>query len=613
MRDVNCGFNVQTMNKKSLFIPDAPNGHFCVIIMLISNFKMEQNGYITEYAGRARTSAGIRRKENRYSEGRGRIEKEAVMKNERKSGLWKRTFAVMFAAMLIVGTLQGVSLVDAMAEGVAGPEADVSGNTAEIPGNAAQIELTAESVLAEEGSARMILYLVIDGYEGNDTQILGSIVLKNTETGDALTPQIELQSSADGKKMIRCAVEGLDMGKTYQWFLGGKEICDPKTIEMATSSISAQRIFCTVDFKDGANIYETKYVYSGFAEEPYFSRKVTAPDVAPAKDGYTFAGWVTTEGGSDLFDFNQPITGVTTIYASWTENPEPPVVRTQPNEAYYVTSGRQVELKVEASGENLTYQWQVKENGGDGFADIDGAVSDVLQVTNPTDSQDGNLYRCVITNAAGSVISKETELVVEDFRIEKAEREIQKALDGITATNASDEESILSVVETALKDAGITRVNLTIRNFEKTEASGETDGTIKGRINFKCSSGSTSYSPTGSIGFDKIIARLVHGGSDSGNNKDDNNNSDDNGNNVNSNDNGSNSDSGNNGGNNNHADQNSAPDKNGKKPGSAKDNEPATGEAVPLEFYAILAMIAGSGYLCLCHGQSGQTCGKGMT
>lgn len=84
-----------------------------------------------------------------------------------------------------------------------------------------------------------------------------------------------------------------------------------------------------------------------------------------------------------------------------------------------------------------------------------------------------------------------------------------------------------------------------------------------------------------------------------GNNGNDNNNGggNDNGGSGNNGNGNSNGGSGNNSGNNNSGQNNSGI--NNTKTGSAKDNEPATGDAAPLEIYATLAMIAGFSYVLL--------------
>ncbi|MCL2513981.1 MAG: InlB B-repeat-containing protein [Oscillospiraceae bacterium] len=51
---------------------------------------------------------------------------------------------------------------------------------------------------------------------------------------------------------------------------------------------------------------------------------LAAKPADPAKEGYAFSGWRTGSGaGGVLFDFNAPITGDVTLYASWTEATDP--------------------------------------------------------------------------------------------------------------------------------------------------------------------------------------------------------------------------------------------------------------------------------------------------
>lgn len=64
----------------------------------------------------------------------------------------------------------------------------------------------------------------------------------------------------------------------------------------------------TVTFVDGEKTVSTQAVKGGTAEEP---------NPAPTRDGYVFKGWYTGAAGGDKYDFSQPVTADTTLYAHW--------------------------------------------------------------------------------------------------------------------------------------------------------------------------------------------------------------------------------------------------------------------------------------------------------
>lgn len=70
-----------------------------------------------------------------------------------------------------------------------------------------------------------------------------------------------------------------------------------------------KRLSYTVTFDtDGAGEIEPQTVlYGDTAEEP----------ATLEKEEYKFLGWVTEKGGTEAFDFSEPITGPTTVYAKW--------------------------------------------------------------------------------------------------------------------------------------------------------------------------------------------------------------------------------------------------------------------------------------------------------
>ena len=86
-----------------------------------------------------------------------------------------------------------------------------------------------------------------------------------------------------------------------------------------------------------------------------------------------------------------------------------PVITTQPANKT-VAAGASATFTVAASGTGLTYQWQYSKNGTT-WTDKAGATSASYTVTAKA-SYNGMLYRCIVTNAGGSVTSGTAKLTV---------------------------------------------------------------------------------------------------------------------------------------------------------------------------------------------------------
>lgn len=87
-----------------------------------------------------------------------------------------------------------------------------------------------------------------------------------------------------------------------------------------------------------------------------------------------------------------------------------PEITTQPGNVKLV-SGKSTELKVAATGKGLSYQWEYSQDGGYSWRAWSGKTSPSLKITAKS-SNDGCLYRCVVTNFAGSTTSKSAKLTV---------------------------------------------------------------------------------------------------------------------------------------------------------------------------------------------------------
>ena len=139
-----------------------------------------------------------------------------------------------------------------------------------------------------------------------------------------------------------------------------------------------------------------------------------------SNDKLTNNGTVTIENGGTLTDADKVTNnGTINVEDGGTLGGTPtgtvvyaPTITTQPA-GQEVTVGQTATFIIEATGENLSYQWQQKTtDSGSEWEDISNATTASYTTAATTTDMSGYQYRCVVSNSAGSVTSNAATLTV---------------------------------------------------------------------------------------------------------------------------------------------------------------------------------------------------------
>ena len=139
-------------------------------------------------------------------------------------------------------------------------------------------------------------------------------------------------------------------------------------------------------------------------------------------------GYFAREEGADIKDkLITTVGGIEVVYTYvyWYDNPhdtvqvyiaigDAPEIIEQPQNTT-AKNGDTATFSVKATGAvEGNYQWQVDKNDGNGFVDIEGAVSAAYTTDALNLECDGFMYQCVITNILGTVTTEQVKLTVKE-------------------------------------------------------------------------------------------------------------------------------------------------------------------------------------------------------
>ncbi|MGN1216586.1 MAG: chitobiase/beta-hexosaminidase C-terminal domain-containing protein, partial [Phocaeicola sp.] len=121
-----------------------------------------------------------------------------------------------------------------------------------------------------------------------------------------------------------------------------------------------------------------------------------------------------------------------------------PSITTQPGNAT-VKVGETATFTIAASGTDLTYQWQIDRNDGNGWVNIAGAIATSYTTSTVDMSCNGFKYQCVVSNSAGTVTSNTAVLTVTENTTPDPDPVDYEILDGANSSWEQNSDGSLSI------------------------------------------------------------------------------------------------------------------------------------------------------------------------
>lgn len=135
---------------------------------------------------------------------------------------------------------------------------------------------------------------------------------------------------------------------------------------------------------------------------------------------------------------------VTFKQESQTPDVTAPSITTQPGNAI-VKAGETATFTIAASGTDLTYQWQIDRNDGNGWVNIDGATAASYTTSTVDISCNGFKYQCVVSNSAGTDTSNTAVLTVTENTTPAPGSVDYEILDGANTSWEQNSDGSLSI------------------------------------------------------------------------------------------------------------------------------------------------------------------------
>ncbi len=340
----------------------------------------------------------------------------------------------------VVLNVDGADYTVTVNKGTASPESCKAGDTVTIKAEDAEEGMSFKKWKIVNGDVKL------EDAESAETSFvmpkedveLTAVYKENSDI--QITAQPENVSISEGASASFTVVASSSHELSYQWQedkgdgKGFQNVGNEETYTIAsvTSDQNGARYQCIITAKDDeemtitsseavltvtASTYTIKVNNGSGSVSESVAGQVITVTANDAPEGQEFEKWVVVRGKANLADITSKETTFTMPAANveldvkYRNQIDGPTISKQP-QSVTVYAGSSTSFTVEASGEEISYQWQVDKGDGSGFQDISGASNATYRVYTEDCSMNGYRYQCLVSNRAGTATSDGAILTV---------------------------------------------------------------------------------------------------------------------------------------------------------------------------------------------------------
>ena len=294
--------------------------------------------------------------------------------------------------------------------------------------------------------------IVTEGNTASSAQVTWDTT---TPAGGSYDPSVLTEQTVTLKGTVTCPdsidANGVELTTTITITISAAGIVGAPTANPVAGTYSENQSVALASSTVGATIYYTTdgsepTILSGVPSGT--TKEYTAPIAVTGTEGQSSTTTIKAIAVKNGMQDSSVETFTYTIKQD-SQTPDVPVVTapsitTQPGNAT-VKAGETATFAIAASGTDLTYQWQIDRNDGNGWVNIDGATAAIYTTSTVDISCNGFKYQCVVSNSAGMDTSNTAVLTVTENTTPAPGSVDYEILDGANTSWEQNSDGSLSI------------------------------------------------------------------------------------------------------------------------------------------------------------------------